>query len=447
MTSISGASGWCSPINPLKTAPLHIAVRLSNLSPFCGIVALQKTLPSLIREIDANLSTRERDLKRLGRPREEAEDLRVYLLDIARSFERLVRDGVEGRYSNEFFGGLYDGHEVRKLRARIRRLNTAFYVTLVTKGVDRKIQWSDGRHSFQEENIPWMLDEDEEIPEYLVPYLEFFQEFPEPQVVEEGNLHHELEQLAATNQGTEFPGLPNGDLGFQLFRMQVRPWARIAESYLDQITMFARSFVEELITHVIGSDKRTTRAIQGNYVDVFFENKHAMLRDKLQEILRPYAEAYVPPIDFEFHSAVLSRTTKRQAERVADVLEENFPVLFIDRGGRSITRDQVEHVFASVETSPHSEFGIEKIVDMTETHFQISLRAFAQNVVNLVAENCLISDLHSILIPSLFVRMDEDRLKELASESEDIRVQKATLQHKISILREGLLKCRHSRTS
>ena len=331
---------------------------------------IQKTLPSLMREIGASLATRQRGLEKLGRPREEAEDLRAYLLDIAGKFKQLARDGVEGRYSNEFFGGLYDDHEARKLRARIRRLNTAFYVTLVAKGIDRKINWDHGRLCFQEANIPWKKDE-EEVPEYLAPYLDLFKEFPEPREVREHDLHEELEQLAAANQGTEFPGLPNADLGFQLFKTQIRPWAEIADFYLQQAISFARSFVEELISHVIGSDERTTNAILVNYVDIFFEDKHILLRDKLKEILRPYTEAYVPPVDFEFHNTLLSTTTKRQAERVADVFEENFPALFTDNGRNKLTRGQIECVFVDTEAAHRSEFGIERIVDMTETHFQV----------------------------------------------------------------------------
>lgn len=67
-------------------------------------------------------------------------------------------------------------------------------------------------------------------------------------------------------------------------------------------------------------------------------------------------------------------------------------------------------------------------------------------MVNLVTENCLISDLNTILTPALFARMNEDRLRELASESEDVREQRAVLQHEISILMEGLRKCRRPRS-
>ncbi|TGJ86876.1 hypothetical protein E0Z10_g1904 [Xylaria hypoxylon] len=405
---------------------------------------IQKTLPSLVKEIEENLSTRQRALEKLGRPREETDDLRAYLLDIAEGFQRLVRDGVEGRYNNEFFGDLYDDRETRKLRALLRRLNSAFYVTLVTKGVDRKIQWEDDRLQFQDDSITWIRDEDDP-PEYLESYLNLFDRFPEPSSVHEEDLLEELEQLAAANQGTEYPGLPNSNLGFQLFRVQVRPWGGIADFYLEQVISFAKSFVEELFFHVIGADNQTTNAILVGYVDLFFKNKRNSLKDKLQEILRPYEQAYGPPLDVEFHRTLQSATIGREAARVASLLEEKFPAAFTEKGGKGLTHGHVKQAFADVERVRVSQFGIEKVVDMTETHFQMSLGTFAQNVVNLAAENCLISDLHTILTPSMVVRMKEERLKELASESEDVQGKRQALRHQIDILRSGLRICQQAR--
>ncbi|KAI1297990.1 P-loop containing nucleoside triphosphate hydrolase protein [Xylaria venustula] len=400
---------------------------------------IKKTLPSLVKEIDTNLSTSQRDLEKLGRPREKTEDLRAYILDIAEKFQQLARDGVEGRYSNDFFGDLDSSHEARKLWARIRRLNSVFHVTLVTKGVDRKIYWEGDRLPFQEEGISWIRD-GEDTPEYLEPYLDLFAQFVEPTETSEEDLSEELEKLAAANQGTEFPGLPKGDLVFQLFEMQVRPWSGIADFYLEQVLSYTRTFVEELFTHVIGADEQTIRAITIGHVENFFEEKQNLLRDKSQEIFRPYALAYGPPIDVDFHRFHSSVARKRDAERVTELVEECFPSVFTERGERNLTRRQDES----------SEFGIEKIIDMMETHFQISLKTFSQNVVNLVAENCLISDLHTIITPSIVVQMSDDRLKELSSESEDIQSKRQVLQHEIDILRAGqaeLMRCRRSRPS
>jgi hypothetical protein len=66
-------------------------------------------------------------------------------------------------------------------------------------------------------------------------------------------------------------------------------------------------------------------------------------------------------------------------------------------------------------------------------------------VVNLAVESCLISDLPAIMTPSMVIRMDQERLKELASESEDTQLERNVLQQEVKILREGLGKCRMAR--
>ncbi|KAK3946031.1 P-loop containing nucleoside triphosphate hydrolase protein [Diplogelasinospora grovesii] len=441
-------TGAWSSVAPTSRGITHLRKKLSRVL----LEHIQKTLPSLVEEIESNLSTRQRALEQLGKPRSQPEELRTYLLEIAERFQRLARDGVDGRYGDdEFFGDLYNDRETRKLRALLRRLNRAFHATLVTKGVDREIQWDDD----DEEGGPLQPNNDGgfdwirnggDAPGYLEPFLGLFDMFPAPAAVSETDLCRELEQLAAANQGTEFPGMPNGNLGFQLFKMQAKPWGGIADFYLDQVADFAKSFVEELFTHVIGADKQTANAVLVFCVGDFFEEKRRLLKDKLQEILRPYADAYGPPLDAEFHAALSSRTIRREAGRVASLLEEKFPAAFTDKGGRGLTREQVEvELTINAEKDTASEFGTGKVIDMAMTHFQISLRTFAENVVNLAVENCLISDLPTILTPSMVIRMDEERLKELASESEDVQIERHALQYEVKILREGLKKCQKSR--
>jgi hypothetical protein len=77
--------------------------------------------------------------------------------------------------------------------------------------------------------------------------------------------------------------------------------------------------------------------------------------------------------------------------------------------------------------------------------WQLSLNTFTANVINLAVENCLISDLPTILTPSTVIRMSEERLKELASESEEVQLERQTLLHEVKILRSGLEKCQRSR--
>lgn len=452
-------SEWCS-VLPSSRGIVPLRKKLSKVL----LEHIKKTLPNLTKEIEAGLSTRQQALDRLGKPRLEPDDLRAYLFEIADRFQRLTRDAIDGRYNDDFFGDLYDSAQPRKLRALLRKLTRAFHATLVTKGVDREIEWEDeDRIPSNDHGLDW-ISSGEDAPEYLEPYLRLFDGLPEPTYVPETDLCEELEQLAASNLGTEFPGLPNGNLAFQLFKMQAKPWSGIAELYLDQAVNLAESFVEDLFIHIIGADKQTANAVLTSCVVDFFQGKRKLLKTKLQEISQPYVAAYGPPLDAEFHAALSSRIVKREAGRVASLLEEVFPTVFTDKAGKALTREQVEQAIGDAEKNRVREFGTEKVIDLAMTHFQvrylndnampitqfltciqISLTTFAENVVNLAVESCLISDLPTIMTPSMVIRMDEERLKELVSESEDVRLERNALQQEVKILREGLKKCQMAR--
>ncbi|KAI1873115.1 uncharacterized protein JN550_003368 [Neoarthrinium moseri] len=432
-------TGAWSHISPTSRGISSLRKKLSKVL----LGHIQKTLPGLIEEIECNLTARQRALEQLGKPRSAPEDLRTYMLEIAEKFQRLARDGAEGRYGDEFFGDLSNDCKTRKLRAVLRILNRAFHATLVTKGVDRMIEWEDDNRNLFNGRVFGSVPDG--VPEYLRSYLDLFNKFPKPAVISEMNLHEELEQLAAANQGNEFPGQPNGNIGFQLFKMQIRPWADIAGFYLNQVISFAKSFVEQLFLHVIGGDTQTSNAVLLFCVDKFFDDKQRILKDKLQEILRPYKSGYGPPLDVEFHATLLSTMVGRDAGRIASLIEEKFPAAFTDKGGKGLVRDHVEQALHHSEKASASEFGIERVVDMTMTHFQISLGTFAHNMVNLAVENCLISDLQNILTPSMVMQMSNERLEMLASESEAVQAERYTLQHEVNILTSGLRECTQCR--
>ncbi|KAI6778501.1 putative dynamin family protein [Emericellopsis cladophorae] len=360
-------SGAWSSIIPMSRGITSLRKKLSKVL----LQHIQKTLPGLIEEIENGLSARQRAIEQLGKPRSKPDELRTYLLEIAERFQRLARDGIDGRYGDEFFGDLYNNQGTRKLRAVLRAFNRAFHATLVSKGMDREIEW-DGAEGFSVDDgaFEW-IQNGHDAPEYIKPFLDLFKDCPDPTRISETELRKELEELAAANQGTEYPGLPNGDLGFQLFKMQAKPWGGIADIYLDQVVDFAKVFVEDLFIHIIGADKQTTNAVLVLYVSRFFEERRKLLKEKLQEILRPYVSVYAPPLDAAFHAALSSMVTRREAERVVSLLEAKFPAAFTDKAGKGLTHEEVEEAISSAGAAKASEFGTDKIVGMTMTHFKV----------------------------------------------------------------------------
>ncbi|KAG7405219.1 Interferon-induced GTP-binding protein Mx3 [Fusarium oxysporum f. sp. rapae] len=372
-----------------------------------GIVSLRKklshvlyshirnSLPGVIIDIETTLRERQEELDRLGKSRSTQEDLRSFLLGIASDFQRLARDGIYGRYNDEFFGGLQDDH--RKLRAQLH----------------------DDSDS-----------DDDEIPRYLEKFLERYPyNPPQPKKVTRSELAEQLEKQAAANQGLEFPGTPNKDLAMQLFKQQSAPWRGIAESHVKLVTTVAKAFVDQVFEYVVGSPRtnRTTEAILSTCVDPFFDEKEKVLQEKINELLRPYTKSW---------------------RRISAVLQENYPHLYESKTAKTgetskkVDSKTIAQDINEEDDPEDSEFGINKVIDMMLIYYTMSLRTFTDNVINLAVESCLLYDIPDILTPTKVDRMSKERLEELAGESDDTSSRRKSLQEEVEILRQGLAQCR-----
>ncbi|KAF4436682.1 interferon-regulated resistance GTP-binding [Fusarium acutatum] len=415
-----------------------------------GIVSLRKklshvlyshirnSLPGVITDIETTLRERQEELDRLGKSRSTQEDLRSFLLGIASDFQRLTRDGIYGRYNDEFFGGLQD--DQRKLRAQLRNFSRAFDHILQTKGSTHVTVSDDDSDS-----------DDDEIPVYLEEFLERYPyNPPQPTKITRSELAEQLEKQAAANQGLEFPGTPNKDLAMQLFKQQAAPWRGIAESHVKLVTTVAKAFVDQVFEYVVGSPRtnRTTEAILSTCVDPFFDEKEKVLQEKIDELLRPYVQGYALPLDLLFYDMLSKSSDEKLERRISAVMQVKYPHLYESNtsktgdaskkvDSKAIAQDIIEE-----DDLEDSEFGIDKVIDTMLTYYKMSLRTFTDNVINLAVESCLVYDIPDILTPTKVDRMSKERLEELAGESDDTSSRRKSLQEEVEILRQGLAQCR-----
>ncbi|KAH7493925.1 hypothetical protein FOMA001_g36 [Fusarium oxysporum f. sp. matthiolae] len=393
---------------------------------------IRNSLPGVIDDIEIKIRDRQKELTRLGDPRSKHKHWRSYMLTIASDFQRLARDGCNGQYNDPFFGGLED--EDLKFRALLRNFNRVFDHILRTKGSTQNIVLPD-------EDKP----KEDELPEYLARFLnQYPYEFPDPERITIQELSIELENKAAANQGREFPGSPNADLAMQLFKSQAAPWKQIAQFHVDTVATVAKAFVDQLFKHVIGSPQNnpTTEAILATCVDPFFEEKEKLLRDKIDELLRPYSQGYSLPVDIEFYRALSQKSTNRIANRICKTMEHKYPELFNQADKNRFTPEQITQAMAFDQNSRAGQFGTDKIIDMMLTYYEMSRRTFTDNVINLAIESCLVCSIPDILTPTQVDGMDKERLKELAAEPVETTSRRNLLRAEVKVLQNGLDKCR-----
>ncbi|KAL2020342.1 hypothetical protein VTK56DRAFT_8570 [Thermocarpiscus australiensis] len=441
-------SGTWSSIVPANRGVESLRKRLSKVL----LDHIRTNLPGLIHEIEANLRTRQEALDRLGSSRSTTEELRSYLLGIAEDFQRLARDGIEGRYSNEgFFGGI-DEKET-KLRAKLRNRNRAFDAVMKVKGARYKILWDDGDAADEnpddddgnDDDDNDNDDDDDDSPKFPAYLQELIDEYgvPHPEAKRETELNAELQSQASFNLGREFPGEANSELALQLFKKQAKPWKDIAWTHLRQVLKVSQEFVEEAFAHIIGADETTLRAVLRDCVDPFFVEREELLREKLLELLLPYEKGYGLPLEDEFSVKMEEKTLRRLAGRLVDRLGEVHPELF--RPNARLSRQMLQRAVRDLDQAERDGFATSRVIDMAISHYEMSLRTFVDNVINLAVESCLVCDIPDILTPRKVDRMSANKLTELAAESDEVQSQRLALQNEVRILREGLRRCQRHR--
>jgi GTPase SAR1 family protein len=329
---------------------------------------IKKNLPNLIDDIETRLRARQRDLTRAGKPRSTPEELRSYLLGIAEEFQRLVRDAVEGRYSDPFFGG-FDQDEMRllKLRALLRNMNSAFSLVMDRKGASYKIQWENAGANESAEQ-----EHGGEIAEYLQPLYDLYN-VPDPEPKPESELNALVQSLEFSNRGREFPGDTNPELVFLLFKKQSAPWEAIAQKHLDYTVSAAKEVVHRVFRHVTGTDDATLHSILHDCVDPFFADKEEALQNKLREIIAPYKNGHGPPLDSEFRERLQEKASRRFASQFATRLQQQHPELFrLDfSSGAALNRNMIINAVEGPSRTESNMFDAEKVIDRMVVYYEV----------------------------------------------------------------------------
>ncbi|KAK6208506.1 interferon-induced GTP-binding protein Mx [Colletotrichum tabaci] len=373
---------------------------------------VKQSLPSVLDDIHNMLSVRKLELGRLGQPRTTPEDMKGYLIDIAGDYQKLVSQGIRGHYNDPFFGG-FNGTD-RKLRSQLRNFHRAIRHTLIVHGPAQEV--IDRPHG---STCP------PPVPASLEQFIETYTRgIRRPEPVFWAKLCEQIEHQATANQGTELPRYSNIDTAMHLFRKQVEPWQDLAELHLKKVTEEVKVFVDEAFGHIVGpfDSNSTTKAILSTFVDNFFDEREQVLSHKLEELLRPFKEGYAMQHDGDFRSAM-----EKIAEQRATA------------GGEG----QDRHMQVSVPVpASNDDAGPEYIVDTTQALYDMALQTFTDNLTNLAIESCLIQELPGIFTARLVNDMDNDKLAELAAETEETREHRALLREEIKQLTQGLEQCR-----
>ncbi|OTA56465.1 P-loop containing nucleoside triphosphate hydrolase protein [Hypoxylon sp. EC38] len=397
---------------------------------------IKGNLHDLVGSIERKINDHRVQLERLGKPRLTPKDQRIYLDKIAVRFHTICLYAVEGNYNDEFFGGLCIDKEaptndarVRELRALIRDLNRSFAYVLETKGSRRTIL---PRTADASQHNPNDSKLEASLPVSLQALVGQY-EFDDPKEVSFEDIAEELERLSPTYQSNGFPETSNDRLAIKLFRDQSRPWEHIARRHIQLMLTVAKAFVEKLLAYVTNPDKKTYATILSEIVDPFFDQKSAVLEAKLQELLYNYKNGHTQPHDTEFRRILGYKRRKSLDSDVLGDLITSRPELFTQEA-----RKEAEKMGRSAASS---SLRVQDLIHKAETCYEMSLRTFADNVVTLAIENCLVKDLPLIMTAGRFSQMGDAKIEQLASEAPEIQEKRKKLQEDCEAFVKGLQMC------
>ncbi|KAG9254323.1 uncharacterized protein F5Z01DRAFT_622113 [Emericellopsis atlantica] len=346
----------------------------------------------MVREAEDDLKSKRSHLERLGKPRAHDDEKRIYLLNAASDIQRIVREGVEGRYQDPFFGNFEDD-KGRRLRTTLQRLSEVFDYVVRTKGSNIIVEGT-GQHDA------------DELPVSLQNTLELYaSELSEPQVIQAQELMAQMDPFSAYRSIGPL-GSVGDDVLMQLLRRRVSPWGAMAQSHIERVLFAVQSFTDKVFEHVLGlqwSDP-TTRAIVTAFVDPFFDEMGTMLQDKLEEMIEPYERGYARPGVFELQQA----------------LEEH----------------RASHI--EPETREGGDPETQSFLRVVNAFYEISCRNFTSNVTNLVIERCLVRKLTDIITVGHVGLLSAERLRELVAESQESQKQRRQLEEEIKALSEEI---------
>jgi hypothetical protein len=238
-------------------------------------------LPAVISSIKELSETCREELERLGPSRETPEQQRLYLIDISERFQRLVEQGIEANYGDEYFSPGNETH-TRHLRATIQNLNELFAGLMIGSGHATEFRYKQSMdHIFTT------------LPEFMT--MPYYDTVGTPYLPTDDSHLHEIEIWVRETRGRELPTLHSPHLVGPVFRRQSSKWESMASLHLDTTWKAAAQTLSSILQHV--TNEETASRLLRQIINVELDKKRSLMAEKLGEMLAPYKRLH--PITYD----------------------------------------------------------------------------------------------------------------------------------------------------
>ncbi|WKT40416.1 Dynamin [Fusarium oxysporum f. sp. vasinfectum] len=386
-----------------------LKVRLSNVLRDQILVQL----PSLIQDVEDGILNCVEKLDRLGPVRGTSQQQRSYLLRVSENYTLLMRQAVDGTYTDRFFGNRNERASFgNRLRAVVRLRLDEFAEEMRVDGQSQRIVDSASE------------DEDHPNSRVLAPSIS------------RSEFINKVARRLKYNRGRELPGLFNPLIVNDLFVEQCTPWKRIAKSLADDMLDAVHLTTEKVV-----EQSAATEVSEGvlKLIRKEVEGLRIKMSRRIDALL---VSATQNPItnNPELVQHVQQTQEDRHKRTVKSLITKMFGTNRFDASDKKISINPVELLALAGEGfEPNMErFGSALAVDYMKAFYKVAVNRFIDDVGILAIEDCLISKLSSLFTSSSVAEMSDEELYLLAGETEESSVERKRLEVKQGILEKGL---------
>ncbi|KAI1845364.1 hypothetical protein JX266_008459 [Neoarthrinium moseri] len=371
-------------------------------------------LPSLIEEIESKRNACHERLKKLGQPRTTLFQQQLHLIRVSESFQRLVRNAVDGNWNDTFFGDaeFHYGY-LRRIRAVIRNLNDKFAKDLSTHGHRRQIT-----DSAEESVSPHCIS-----------------------VTRDDFIHH-IQIKISRSQGRELPGLFDPMIVAELFRDQASRWEELARSHVHAAWKACHDFLKHAVAHV--ADAGTSTAIMQKIVQPTMDSLLATLDSKTLEILRPHQTIHPITCNHYYTDIIQKFRKERKLILIKEALRKFFNVKKLCKVSCEIVDlSGLAKVLVDDNSEPDMHrFAASEALDHMNAYYKVAMKRFLDDVAVEIIEVVLVSALPAILSPVKVYEMAPELVARIAGESEEAQNQREQLTRQLEVLSRGAETCK-----
>ncbi|KID97355.1 Dynamin family protein, partial [Metarhizium majus ARSEF 297] len=371
-------------------------------------------LPNLMAEIATKFAQCQDHLGKLGQPRTNAGEQRIYLVQISQTFQATVQAAIDGTYDDPFFGDAASAPGYQKrFRAVIQNLNHDFATKLRERG--RRFLVSDPATDCGHNEHAILLTRDDFIAKVV--------------------------GMIDRSRGRELPGMFSPMIVSDLFKEQSTPWKQIAADHVTNAWKAAKLFLNQLIFHI--GDETTVKAISEIIIDPTLDSILEILRKRVSQLLEPHQHGHPITYNASFIYTLSNIRRERRASHFSDILRSVFGDFSATSGRRSVTVDigDLLQRLVQPEEQDTTRVAASDALDCLEAYYEVALNRFTDDVAVEVIDVCLVAELRRILTPLKVSLMTEEVVARIAGETKESRAVRDELNGKLKVLQSGFDIC------